>query len=103
MSWVLDQSLLHVTIGASPNTLSGNEPGRLKLTDDLQMVKAAILYADRARLCSPLFSVLLEGMSLDNLSMIDRINFPLPSTLRTRTFWLEEFVDASALVLLQKI
>lgn len=60
MSWVLDQQDLHITIGAAPQTTQGDQTSKIDLKNDLAMVKAALLYADRAKLCSPVSSALLD-------------------------------------------
>jgi hypothetical protein len=48
MSWILDQKEVHMTV-ASSLQMRGDLPD---LRNDLQMVKAALLYADRAKLVS---------------------------------------------------
>lgn len=48
---------LHITIGSTPATFPGAKRG-IDLTSDVEMVKAAVLYADKATLCSPAYSAL---------------------------------------------
>jgi hypothetical protein len=65
---------LHITIGSSPNPLPTANRG-VDLTNDIEMVKAAVLYADRATLCSPAYSALLDGTNLVELKTSERIKF----------------------------
>lgn len=53
---------LHITIGASPDSIDSSGAYRLSLETELKMVKAALLYADRAKLCSMTSSALLGGL-----------------------------------------
>jgi hypothetical protein len=48
-----DTRLLHIIIGAAPT-------GAVSLQHDLRMTKAALLYADRTKLCSPTSSMTLQ-------------------------------------------
>lgn len=49
MSWILDHQQLHITIGSIPQIRA---EGGYDLKNDLQLIKASILYADHAKLCS---------------------------------------------------
>jgi hypothetical protein len=51
---------LHITIGSSPAT-------ELNLQDDMAMVKAALLYGDQVKLCSPTSSMMLMLAACQNL------------------------------------
>lgn len=52
---------LHITIGAFPSNM-------LSLDTDLQMVKAALLYADRVKLCSFASSLVISILALRQLT-----------------------------------
>ncbi|MEW6404167.1 MAG: hypothetical protein AB1649_20415, partial [Chloroflexota bacterium] len=52
---------LHITIGAAVN-------GKLEITHELRMLKAALLYADRVKVCSLTSSMLVTILPLLNLS-----------------------------------
>src|SRR2546425_11820206 len=65
---------LHITIGSTPSSFSG-AMGGVDLTSDVEMVKDAMLYADKATLCSPACSALLDETSLTDLSTSERIGF----------------------------
>ena len=47
---------LHITIGATPQLVEGVTQG-IDLSNELEMIKAAILYSDHVTLCSPTSSV----------------------------------------------
>ena len=68
MSWILDQQQLHITIGSYPLTRIVGEARRIDLQNDLAMVKAALLYSDRAKLCSLSSSALLNVIALTDIS-----------------------------------
>lgn len=55
------QKKFHITIGASPQS-------EINLENDLRLVKAALLYADRVTLCSLQSSMILTIQSVGNLS-----------------------------------
>jgi hypothetical protein len=73
VSTIIPQGL-HITIGSSPSTFPGAKRG-IDLTSDTEMVKAAVLYADKATLCSPAYSALCDGTNLTRLTTSERINF----------------------------
>jgi hypothetical protein len=75
------QHNLHITIGSTPSGLTGTKGG-VDLSADLEMVKAAVLYADKATLCSPACSALFDGLNLASLSTDERIGF-----LKTIQLW----------------
>src|SRR3712207_3330520 len=57
----MSQVGLHMSIGTGPiDARPGGYPGRLTVEHDLHLVKAALLYADRATLYSPTASPLLS-------------------------------------------
>jgi hypothetical protein len=63
-----ESSKLHISIGASPSTQD------IDLVHELSLVKVALLYSDKATLCSP--KALLLGMeSLDTKSLKQKILF----------------------------
>ena len=74
MSWVLDQGQLHITIGSTPQMGDVLKP-KIDLDNELQMVKAALLYADHATLCSPVASVFAEFVELDDISTSRKLAF----------------------------
>jgi hypothetical protein len=55
-----DPHALHITIGSTPQVSEEKGTQRFTLENDLRMVKAALLYADRAKLCSIASATLLE-------------------------------------------
>ncbi len=62
------QKLFHITIGTAPQ-------GELKLHSDLRMVKAAILYGDRVKLCSTAYSILLPTIELKDKSLEEQFDY----------------------------
>jgi hypothetical protein len=74
MSWVRDHAELHITIGATPQT--GDPVGqKLDLDNELQMIKAALLYADRSTLCSVTASVFRELSAMTDWSKSQKLAF----------------------------
>jgi hypothetical protein len=71
MSWILDQNQIHITVGSSIQ-MKGDEPD---LENDLQMVKAALLYSDHAKLVSLSSFALLEVANEAEMSKGDRLPF----------------------------
>jgi hypothetical protein len=71
MSWVIDQDQLHITIGSTPQVGDLFKP-KIDLDNELQMVKAALLYADQATLCSPVASVFAEFIDMADLSITQK-------------------------------
>lgn len=71
MSWILDQQEVHMTVGSSVRMAGG----RPNLHNDLQMVKAALLYADHAKLVSLSSSALLEFVKVAELPKSERLAF----------------------------
>jgi hypothetical protein len=61
------KGILHITIGASPQTSRKGQQINLGLENDLRMIKAALLYADRATLCSPVSAAIIDVLSLVDL------------------------------------
>lgn len=74
MSWIIDQDQLHITIGSTPRA-DGASSSRIDLDNELQMIKAALLYADHATLCSPVASVFAEFVDMAELSTSQRLAF----------------------------
>jgi hypothetical protein len=64
----LQTTMLHITVGTAPGA-------ELNLLNDLRMVKAGILYADRVKLCSPAYSILLPMLELGEQSIEERLDF----------------------------
>lgn len=58
----------HITIGVSPS-------GELNLENDLQMLKAAILYADRVKLCSLTSSMIMTFLAVGELNPQQQLEF----------------------------
>src|SRR5260221_7828742 len=56
MSWILNQNEVHITVASSLQMRGG----RPDIRNDLQMVKAALLYADHAKLVSVSTFALLD-------------------------------------------
>lgn len=55
----VNQNALHITIGSTPQISEDQGIQKLTLENDLRMVKAALLYADHAKLCSIASAALL--------------------------------------------
>jgi hypothetical protein len=75
MSWIVDQDQLHITIGSTPRVGEAASSGRIDLDSELQMIKAALLYADHSTLCSPTASVFAEFVDMAELSTSQRLAF----------------------------
>jgi hypothetical protein len=74
MSWIIDQDQLHITIGSTPRPVETSSP-KIDLKNELQMIKAALLYADHATLCSPVASVFAEFVDMAELSISQKLAF----------------------------
>ncbi|MDT4968561.1 MAG: hypothetical protein QOJ64_3298, partial [Acidobacteriota bacterium] len=72
MSWIIEQDELHITIGTVPHVKTDGERRKLDLQSDLQMTKAALLYANRATLCSATSSALLAMLALGETPRAER-------------------------------
>lgn len=66
---------LHITIGASPDSIDSSGTYRLSLENELKMVKAALLYANHAKLCSMTSSALLAGLNFTELPIHKKVDF----------------------------
>jgi len=64
----MEQGQFHITIGASP-------VAELTLENDMRMVKAALLYADKVKLCSFMSSMMLMMMAFRELKPKQQIEF----------------------------
>lgn len=64
-------SEFHITIGATPK-------GGVNIEHDLRMLKVALLYADRVKLCSVSSLIVKKMNDIEALSPKDRIEFVLP-------------------------
>jgi hypothetical protein len=71
----MEQDRLHITIGSTPQTEQEGEITKIVFENDLRMVKAALLYADHATLCSAASSTLLELVALRDLPSEKRVEF----------------------------
>jgi hypothetical protein len=71
----MEQGKLHITIGSTPQTQQEGEITKIVFENDLRMVKAALLYADQATLCSVASSTLLELVALRDLPPEQRVGF----------------------------
>jgi hypothetical protein len=58
--------MLHFTVGTSPS-------GKVSLENDLQVLKAALLYADKVKLCSLTTSMLLSMLAIRDLKPVQQI------------------------------
>lgn len=104
MSWVVNQDELHITIGTFPQSKKEGEIVKPRLESELQMVKAALLYANRAELCSAASSALLALISLGDthkekrFETLKAINswFPTEETNQNLKF-LSEFYEKARL------
>jgi hypothetical protein len=65
----------HITIGSVPQTKTVKNTAQIDLQNDLQMVKAALLYADKAKLYSIASSTLLSIATLDEIPNMKRWDF----------------------------
>jgi hypothetical protein len=63
-----DTNLLHITVGAAPT-------GAVSLEHDLRMTKAALLYADRAKLCSPTSSLIVQLLLFGEIDRKQQLEF----------------------------
>lgn len=59
---------MHITIGTAPQK-------DLNLVTDIKLVKAALLYADRTKLCSPAYSILLPMLELGKRTPEEQLDF----------------------------
>lgn len=82
MSWVLDQKEVHMTIGSSIRHRASDQGFTPDLTSDVQMVKAALLYADHAKLVSVGSFALLDMFTPHDVTNRDPLVF-----LRNRVLW----------------
>lgn len=60
---------LHITVCAVPTE------GTLNLSDELSLVKTALLYSDRAKLCSLKSFLILSVASIGNLNEKQQLDF----------------------------
>src|SRR5205814_8358858 len=63
------------TIAASPDSVDRSWTYRLRLETEPNMAKAALLYADRARLCSMTSSALLDGLNFREFPIQHKLAF----------------------------
>jgi hypothetical protein len=61
-------TMLHFTVGTSPSS-------EINLENEFQVLKAALLYADKVKLCSLTTSMMLMIMAIGNLSQKQQIDF----------------------------
>jgi len=71
----MKQKSLHITIGSSPQPIKGTNALAHSVQNDLQLIKAALLYADKVKLCSLATSLVLITNSLEEFSTAKRIEF----------------------------
>lgn len=71
----MNQRGLHITVGALPVTNKSALRPKVDMEDELRMVKAALLYADHAKLCSINASILMDMISFEELSTKQRLDF----------------------------
>lgn len=70
-----DHGKLHITIGSVPQTKTVENTAQIDLQNDLQMVKAALLYADQVKLYSIASSALLSIATLGDIPNVKRWEF----------------------------
>lgn len=66
---------LHITIGSTPQTIETGQSTKIVFENDLRMVKAALLYADTATLCSVTSSALLELVAMKDIPREKRVDY----------------------------
>lgn len=71
----MKQKGLHITIGSVPLVDNSGSAPKVDMVNELRMVKAALLYADRAKLCSVSSSVLMDIISFEELPTHKRVDF----------------------------
>lgn len=71
MSWIVDQTQVHMTIGSFIRMGAGVS----QFPDDLEMVKAALLYADHSKLVSVETATLLDMTAARDLRQRDPITY----------------------------
>src|SRR5262245_32826427 len=75
---IVNHHPFHITIGAAPVTtfdFSGSQRHQVSLEHELRLVKAALLYADRATLCSMTTSMIVSLLALGNLTTRQKAEF----------------------------
>jgi hypothetical protein len=69
------QKKLHITVGTAPDAIDSSGASRINLRNELNIVKAALLYADRVKLCSITSSIMLDGLNFRNFPVQKKIAF----------------------------
>jgi hypothetical protein len=75
MSQGLEQGGLHITIGSTPQVAEIGQSSKIVFENDLRMVKAALLYANHATLCSVTSSALLELVAMQDVPREKRVSY----------------------------
>jgi hypothetical protein len=73
LNWILDRQELQITIGSIPQIRA--EGKTIDLNNDIQMIKASILYADHAKPCSFSSSSALSVLALTDILENKRVSF----------------------------
>jgi hypothetical protein len=76
MDTTVPKNVLHITIGAVP---SGGQTN-LSLENELRLLKAALLYADRVKYCSLQSSIVLAILSLGDADLLDLVKIYAQTT-----------------------
>lgn len=64
----------HITVGTAPKMHPSNgQDTRVELLHELQLVKAAVFYADRVTLCSPAASMVIDAFDVGTYTMSERL------------------------------
>lgn len=56
-------------------TIAAHPSNDLSLSNELQLIKIGLLYADNVKLCSPKSSIILSILSINNMSKVEKLNF----------------------------
>jgi hypothetical protein len=75
MSQGFEQGGLHITIGSTPQVVETGQSSKIVFENDLRMVKAALLYANHATLCSVTSSALLELVAMKDVPREKRVDY----------------------------
>ncbi|HVG32089.1 MAG TPA: hypothetical protein VM911_03385 [Pyrinomonadaceae bacterium] len=74
-STFMGQKELHITIGTVPNAVKNSSYAGFDLNNDVSMVKAALLYANKAKLYSITLSMFLDGLSIRDFPIQKKVAF----------------------------
>lgn len=94
----MTQDGLHITIGSTPYIADQGDASKLIFQNDVQMTKAALLYADAATLCSVTSAALIEIAALPNVAPEKRLGY-----LEELLSWMGDDEDAKQLTALMEL